>query len=120
MFHRIRFAMTQHPMIDKLRGVVEVDETWIGPKEKGRPGTPNPEVSKKRPMLALVDRERGKVRSFPLERVTLANIKPILREHVETGATIQSDEATVYHFMHDDFPNHNVVTHKKEERICAA
>src|ERR1700733_11839142 len=92
MFHRIRFAMTQHPMIDKLRGVVEVDETWVGGKEKGNPGTPSPARSKKRPVLALVDRERGKVRSFPLERVTLANIKPILQEHVETGSTIQTDE----------------------------
>jgi hypothetical protein len=27
-------------MIDKLRGVVEIDEVWIGPKEKGRPGVP--------------------------------------------------------------------------------
>ena len=42
MFHRLRFGMTQHPFITKLKGVVEVDETWIGPKEKGNPGMPNP------------------------------------------------------------------------------
>src|ERR1700694_5315768 len=75
MFHRIRFAMTQHPMIDKLRGIVEADETWVGPKEKGRPGVPNPAYSKKRPVFSLVERERGQVRSFPVERVTLENIK---------------------------------------------
>jgi transposase-like protein len=35
IFHRLRFAMTQHPFIDKLKGVVEIDETYVGPKEKG-------------------------------------------------------------------------------------
>ncbi len=115
MFHRIRYAMTQHPMIDKLRGVVEVDETWVGPKEKGIGGGTGNRLSKKRPVMALVDRERGKVRSFPIERVTLANIKPIMKEHVEVGSTIQTDENVVYHFMHDDFPSHDVVTHKNKE-----
>jgi transposase-like protein len=116
MFHRIRFAMTQHPMLEKLSGVVEVDETWIGGKERGTGlrGAGN-RLSKKRPVVALIDRERGKVRSFPVERVTLANIKPILKAHVETGSVIQTDENVVYHFIHDDFPNHDVVTHAKKE-----
>jgi hypothetical protein len=66
-------------------------------------------------VLALLDRERGKVRSFPMERATLENIKPIMKAHVEVGTTIQSDEANVYHFMRDEFPNHDVVTHKNKE-----
>jgi hypothetical protein len=118
MMHRLRFAMTQHGMIEKLRGVVEIDEVWIGPKEKwsGLRGTGHPE-SKKRPVVSLMERrENGSsVRSFPVERVTLENIKPIMKEHVEVGTRIQTDEATVYHWIHDDFPEHDVVTHKKRE-----
>ena len=118
MFHRLRFAMTQHPFMEKLKGVVEIDETWVGPKEKGTGlvGTGRVE-SKKRTVVALMERHNGRsrVRSFHVERVTLENIKPIMKEHVEAGTTIQTDEATVYHFMHDDFPNHDVVTHKKKE-----
>jgi hypothetical protein len=117
MFHRIRFGMTQHPMIEKLRGVVEVDETWIGPKEKGigagRPGV----ESKKRPVVALMERsENGsRVRSFPVERVNVANIHPIMKRHVEEGTNIQTDESVVYHFMRDEFPDHDFVTHKRKE-----
>jgi transposase-like protein len=117
MFHRIRFAMTQHPMIDKLKGVVEIDETWVGPKEKGSGlrGTGRAE-SKKRPVVALMERnEKGsRVRSFPVERVTLNNIKPIMKEHVEVGTRIQTDEAAVYHWI-PDFPDHDIVTHAKKE-----
>lgn len=116
MFHRIRFAMTQHPLVDKFRGIVEADETWIGPKEKGSGlrGAGNKQ-SKKRPVFALVERESGTVRSFPVERVTLDNIRPIMKEHVEVGATIHTDESVVYHFLYPDFPNHDIVTHKNRE-----
>lgn len=118
MFHRLRFGMTQHPFMEKLRGVVEVDETWVGPKERGTGlrGAGNP-LSKKRPVVALMERhENGsRVRSFHVEHVTVNNIKPILKEHVEIGTNIQTDEATIYHFMHDEFPDHDFVTHKKKE-----
>ena len=35
-------------------------------------------------------------------------------EHVEVGTNIQTDEAAVYHWMRQDFPNHDVVTHKRK------
>ncbi len=118
MFHRLRFAMTQHPFVDKLKGIVEIDETWVGPKEKGTGivGVGN-RRSKKRPVVALMERnENGsRVRSFPVERVTLENVKAVMKEHVEVGSNIQTDEATIYHFMHDDFPNHDFVTHARKE-----
>jgi hypothetical protein len=34
---------------------------------------------------------------------------------VESGTTIQTDEAVVYHFMHKDFPQHDVVNHARKE-----
>jgi transposase-like protein len=118
MFHRLRFAMTQHPFVDKLKGIVEIDETWVGPKERGTGfrGVGHP-LSKKRPVVALMERNEGgsRVRSFPVERVTVDNVKPIMKAHVEAGTNIQTDEATIYHFMHDEFPDHDFVTHSRKE-----
>ncbi len=50
-----------------------------------------------------------------MKRATLANIKPIMKEHVEVGTRIQTDEAVVYHAMRDEFPTHDVVTHRDGE-----
>lgn len=50
MSHRIRYAMKQPPLQEKMRGTVEVDETYVGPKERGI-GHGVPLVSKKLPSL---------------------------------------------------------------------
>ena len=73
--------------------------------------------SKKRPVVALMERHKagGRVRSFPIERVSVGNVKPIMKAHVEAGTNIQTDEATIYHFMHNDFPDHDFVTHSRKE-----
>jgi transposase-like protein len=115
MFHRIRFAMTQHPFVDKLKGVVEVDETWIGPKQKGSGLRGTNPLGKKRPVVSLLERSESgsRVRSFPVERVTAETVKAIMRDHVEAGANLQTDEAAIYHFMHDLWPDHDTVTHSK-------
>jgi hypothetical protein len=47
MCHRIRWAMTQSPMTELLmKGVVEVDETYVGDREKGKRGMPGPDSKK--------------------------------------------------------------------------
>jgi hypothetical protein len=39
----------------------------------------------------------GNVRSFPLERATLNNIKPILKEHIDPSSHLVTDEFPVYY-----------------------
>src|SRR5215472_8316397 len=55
MCHRIRWAMTQSPMAEalqgKLSGTVEVDETFVGGRQKwGRRGRPTAETTNKTPV----------------------------------------------------------------------
>ena len=117
MCHRVRWAMTQSPMAEALRkmtGTVEVDETYIGGREKSQVGRGRPKNSKKVPVVALVERG-GDVRSFPVDRVTVNNIKPILKQHIDPSTHLVTDEHVVYYFMKDEFPKHSTVNHAKKE-----
>ncbi len=118
MCHRIRWAMTQAPMAEALKlmsGVVEIDETYVGGFEKGHPGKPRKD-GKKTPVLALLERG-GRVRSFPIERATLKNIKPIMMKHIEPSSHIVTDEASVYYMMKPDFAKHSTVNHSIKEYV---
>jgi hypothetical protein len=117
MCHRIRWAMTQSPMVDALRkmsGVVEVDETYMGGYQKKRPGKPTIENSNKTPVLALLERG-GSVRSFPLERATLKTIRPILKEHMDPESHLVTDDSSIYYMMKPDFAKHSTVNHHAKE-----
>ena len=59
----------------------------------------------------------GNVRSFPLERATLNNIKPILKQHIDPDSHLVTDEAAVYFFTKPDFANHSQVVHKAKEYV---
>lgn len=57
----------------------------------------------------------GKVRSFPIERATLKNIRPILEEHIDPQSHLVTDESVVYYMMEPSFAKHSTVNHSKKE-----
>ncbi len=122
MCHRIRFAMEQSPMREKMFGIIEVDETYIGGKvrrgafirEEERTGQRPAWSTHKAPVVSLVQR-KGDVRSFHMRRVTEENIKDILKEHVSEHSAIITDEAKVYERLADDFASHETINHAKGE-----
>jgi transposase-like protein len=110
--HRIRYAMTQPPLVDKLAGIVEADETYVGGKarnaKRGR-GAP-----KKTPVLALVERG-GRVKSMPVRRVTAENLNKAFQDYVEPGTRIMTDDWTGYRRLPVEFWNRDVVKHGEGE-----
>ena len=107
--HRIRHVMKQTPFGDKLGGIVEADETYIGGKSHIR-------GDKKMPVFALVERG-GKVRSFTMPLVTAVNLKRAIDEHVEKSATLMTDEFAGYKAIGKEFAEHHTVNHSKKEYV---
>ncbi len=113
MAHRIRYAMTQPPLVDKLKGIVEADETFVGGKVRGERG---PYAGGKVPVLSLVQR-KGRVRSFPIERVTAKNLRAVMRQHIDPSATVMTDEHKPYRVFAGDFADHQTVNHSEREYV---
>jgi len=112
MAHRIRYAMTQPPLVDKLQGIVEADETYIGGKAHGKRGRG---AENKVPVFALVERG-GNVRAFKTARVTAKNLSQKIRENVKKDATVMTDEFASYRNLGKEF-KHFTVNHGIGEHV---
>jgi transposase-like protein len=92
MMHRLRYAMSMGPLADKLRGTVEMDETYMGGKRKGRSGRA-PSEKRQAMVVALVERD-GPARAFPMPRIDAENFHKIVKQHVDPfAAALMTDDA---------------------------
>jgi transposase-like protein len=122
MLHRIREAMKREPLAGLLTGRVVADETWIGGKPSNRHGhkpkerMPGPGSSDKQPVMALVSRETGEVRSQAIPNVTGSGLRSVLDQHVDPANThLHTDSSIYYRRISGDFAAHSTVDHSKGE-----
>ncbi len=111
MAHRIRYAMARPPLVDKLQGIVEADETYIGGKTSGKRGRG---AANKTPVVLLVERD-GEARAQAMRPVTGENVGKVLREHVDPQTTLFTDSYQVYTKPGQEFAAHETVDHGKGE-----
>lgn len=117
LMHRLRYAMKGGPLADLMTGTVEMDETYVGGKKRGtRRGRPGPE-SHKTPVVALVERGTGRVRAFPMPRVTAENLKGALHANVDKRATLMTDDYFAYRSVGAEMAAHGVVKHSNDEYV---
>jgi transposase-like protein len=111
--HRIREAMRDGSLapMGGAGGVVEVDETFFGRKEgyEVRQGAWH-----KNAVLSLVERG-GKARSFHVEKVTKADILPIVRANLDRESHVMTDEAATYAQLGNEFAKHDAVDYSRGE-----
>lgn len=98
-----------------LKGTVEVDETYVGGKERrrqGRPGGIKGRGSKKKvAVIAMVERD-GRAYSMPIESATGENLKAAMREAVDKTSRIMTDQWRGYTGVGREFSGgHETINH---------
>ena len=122
MLHRIREAWGDEDGEEPFDGPVEVDETYMGGKRKNMSnakrkalaGTGRGAVGKTA-VIGVKDRDSGEVRAEVIRNTDGATLKGFVREHVEPGATLYTDESKAYKGM-TEF-DHEAVNHSVSEYV---
>ena len=126
LLQRIREAMKREPLAGLLAGTIVADEAWIGgnPKNKhrdkfiyGDEGQRKP-IKEKVPIVSLIHKESGEVRSQVVANVGRENIHAVIKKHVDQAQSIlHTDNAKVYKGFGFEFIDHQSVNHSAGEYV---
>jgi transposase-like protein len=116
--HKLRTAMVR-PGRDRLRGLVEVDETLVGGPQPGKRG--RGASGKVLVLVAVEDREGtrqkgiGRVRLKIISDASGSTLEDAIAMMVEPGSTIRTDGWRGYNGLKEKGYGHIVVKHQEEE-----
>lgn len=121
MMQRIREAWACDDDED-FDGPVEVDETYMGGKRRNMSNAKRKELAAlgrgavgKTAVVGMKDRYTNEVRAEVVDFVDGDTLKGFVREHVEPGAKVYTDDAAAYKGMREFF--HESVNHSASEYV---
>jgi transposase-like protein/Zn ribbon nucleic-acid-binding protein len=113
--HKLRRAMVR-PDRDKLTGVVEVDETYVGGKRTGKRGR----GSEGKTLVAVAVEDKGekgigRIRLKHIKDASGDSLESFIKEMIESGATVRTDDWNGYNgvqalgYKHIIDPSNNMI-----------
>ncbi|MEX2166091.1 MAG: IS1595 family transposase [Methyloceanibacter sp.] len=118
MAHRIREAMRDaKPTTMGGQGqAVQADETYYGNTSKRAKGY-RKGLRHKTQVIALVDHQSGRVRTFTGKSATAKEVRELLLANVDPASTLVTDESNLYGGVGREFGRHARVRHAKGKYV---
>ncbi len=117
MLSRLRKAYEQD--IGLFSGPVEVDEVYMGGKERNKHSKKKQRAGRgpvgKTPVAGIKDRTTGQITAKVVKNTDAATLQGFVTDHTEEGSTVYSDDATVYHGLKNR--THESVKHSVGEYV---
>lgn len=120
MLHRLRKAFKCSICKVMLKGIVEIDETFLGGsnsnrhKDKKVPHCQGRNWKDKIPVLGMLERSSGDIICQVVSDTKMKTLVPIIKTNIEKGSNINSDEWYRNSSLNKDF-KHQIVNHSAKQ-----